>query len=43
MPHPERAAEPEVGGTDGLRLLRSLERWLARQPAVAERQPQPSR
>ena len=37
MPHPERAAEAEVGGTDGLRLLRSLERWLARQPAAAER------
>jgi phosphoribosylformylglycinamidine synthase subunit PurQ / glutaminase len=43
MPHPERAAEAEVGGTDGLRLLRSLERWLAGQPAAAERQPQPSR
>ena len=37
MPHPERAAEAEVGGTDGLRLLRSLERWLAAQPAAAER------
>lgn len=37
MPHPERASEVEVGGTDGLRLLRSLERWLARQPAAAER------
>ena len=37
MPHPERAAEREVGGVDGLRILRSLERWLARQPAVAER------
>jgi phosphoribosylformylglycinamidine synthase subunit PurQ / glutaminase len=37
MPHPERAAEAEVGGTDGLRLLRSLEHWLAAQPAVAER------
>jgi phosphoribosylformylglycinamidine synthase subunit PurQ / glutaminase len=37
MPHPERASEAEVGGTDGLRLLRSLERWLAAQPAVAER------
>jgi phosphoribosylformylglycinamidine synthase len=37
MPHPERAAEPEVGGTDGLRLLRSLERWLHEQPAAAER------
>ena len=37
MPHPERAAEPEVGGTDGLRLFRSLERWLQQRPAVAER------
>jgi phosphoribosylformylglycinamidine synthase len=37
MPHPERAAEPEVGGTDGLRLFRSLERWLHERPAVAER------
>ena len=37
MPHPERAAEPEMGGTDGLRLFRSLERWLQRQPAAAER------
>jgi phosphoribosylformylglycinamidine synthase len=37
MPHPERAAEAEVGGTDGLRILRSLERWLVAQPAVAER------
>jgi phosphoribosylformylglycinamidine synthase len=37
MPHPERAAEQEVGGTDGLRLFRSLERWLQDQPAVAER------
>jgi len=37
MPHPERAVEAEVGGTDGLRLLRSLERWLVAQPAVAER------
>jgi phosphoribosylformylglycinamidine synthase len=37
MPHPERAAEDEVGGTDGLRLFRSLERWLHQQPAVAER------
>ena len=37
MPHPERAAEAEVGGTDGLRLLRSLEAWLVAQPAVAER------
>ncbi len=37
MPHPERAAEAEMGGTDGLRLLRSLEAWLAAQPAGAER------
>ena len=37
MPHPERAAEQEVGGTDGLRLFRSLERWLQDQPAAAER------
>jgi phosphoribosylformylglycinamidine synthase len=37
MPHPERAAELEVGGTDGLQLLRSLERWLDTQSAAAER------
>ena len=37
MPHPERAADPEVGGDDGLRMLRSLDRWLAAQPAAAER------
>jgi phosphoribosylformylglycinamidine synthase subunit PurQ / glutaminase len=37
MPHPERASEAEVGGTDGLRLFRSLERWLHARPAVAER------
>jgi phosphoribosylformylglycinamidine synthase len=37
MPHPERAAEAEVGGTDGLRLFRSLDRWLSEQPAAAER------
>ncbi|MGH2781291.1 MAG: phosphoribosylformylglycinamidine synthase subunit PurQ [Thermoleophilaceae bacterium] len=37
MPHPERAAEAEVGGVDGLRLFRSLERWLQEQPAAAER------
>ena len=24
MPHPERAGEPAVGGTDGLLLLRAL-------------------
>jgi phosphoribosylformylglycinamidine synthase subunit PurQ / glutaminase len=37
MPHPERAAEHEIGGTDGLRLLRSLERWVSAQPAAGER------
>jgi phosphoribosylformylglycinamidine synthase subunit PurQ / glutaminase len=37
MPHPERAAEAEIGGTDGLRLFRSLATWLTRQPAAAER------
>jgi phosphoribosylformylglycinamidine synthase len=37
MPHPERAADAEVGGTDGLKLLRSLDRWLLAQPAAAER------
>src|SRR5438445_3843163 len=37
MPHPERAAEAELGGTDGLRLFRSLEGWLVAQPPVAER------
>jgi phosphoribosylformylglycinamidine synthase subunit PurQ / glutaminase len=37
MPHPERAAEAEVGGTDGLRILRSLEAWLVAQPPGAER------
>ncbi len=37
MPHPERAVESEVGGADGLRLLRSLDAWLVAQPAVAER------
>ena len=37
MPHPERAAEAEVGGTDGLRILRSLDAWLTMQPAAAER------
>jgi phosphoribosylformylglycinamidine synthase I len=37
MPHPERAAEEEVGGSDGLRLFRSLDRWLHEQPAAAER------
>ena len=37
MPHPERAAELELGGEDGLRLFRALVRWLERQPAAAER------
>jgi phosphoribosylformylglycinamidine synthase subunit PurQ / glutaminase len=37
MPHPERASEVDVGGTDGLRLFRSLERWLQERPALAER------
>jgi len=37
MPHPERASEADVGGTDGLRLFRSLERWLQARPAAAER------
>ena len=37
MPHPERAAEAEVGGTDGLQLFRSLAEWLVAQPALAER------
>jgi phosphoribosylformylglycinamidine synthase I len=37
MPHPERAAEAEVGGTDGMRLFRSLERWMQHRPAAAER------
>jgi phosphoribosylformylglycinamidine synthase len=37
MPHPERAADAEIGGEDGLLLVRSLQQWLDRQPAVAER------
>jgi phosphoribosylformylglycinamidine synthase I len=37
MPHPERAAEAEIGGSDGLVLLRSLSAWLDSQPALAER------
>jgi phosphoribosylformylglycinamidine synthase I len=37
MPHPERASEVELGGTDGLRLFRSLQRWVLDRPAVAER------
>ena len=31
------AAEAEVGGTDGLRILRALDAWLVMQPAAAER------
>jgi phosphoribosylformylglycinamidine synthase subunit PurQ / glutaminase len=37
MPHPERAAEAEVGGTDGFRILHALDAWLVAQPAAAER------
>lgn len=37
MPHPERASEAEIGGTDGLAVFRSLERWLQHRPAAAER------
>jgi phosphoribosylformylglycinamidine synthase I len=37
MPHPERASEAEIGGTDGLAIFRSLERWLQDRPAAAER------
>jgi phosphoribosylformylglycinamidine synthase I len=34
MPHPERAAEPSLGSTDGLVVLRSLVETLQRQPAA---------
>jgi phosphoribosylformylglycinamidine synthase I len=37
MPHPERAAEAEVGGSDGLLILQSLAAWLSEQPVAAER------
>lgn len=37
MPHPERASEAEIGGTDGLALFRSLERWLQDRPPAVER------
>ena len=37
MVSPGAIAEAEVGGTDGLRILRALDAWLARQPAAAER------
>jgi phosphoribosylformylglycinamidine synthase len=26
MPHPERASEPELGGTDGVKIFESLVR-----------------
>jgi phosphoribosylformylglycinamidine synthase len=29
MPHPERAAEPELGGTDGCKIFESLVEALA--------------
>jgi phosphoribosylformylglycinamidine synthase len=35
MPHPERAAEDVLGGTDGLRMLRSLVRAVGTPPALA--------
>jgi phosphoribosylformylglycinamidine synthase len=28
MPHPERAADPELGNTDGLFILESFVKWL---------------
>ncbi len=34
MPHPERAAEAALGGTDGLAMLRALASWV---PAVSAR------
>jgi phosphoribosylformylglycinamidine synthase I len=37
MPHPERAAEVEIGGSDGLLILRSLAAWLSELPVAAER------
>ena len=27
MPHPERSSEPELGGTDGLRIFESMMEW----------------
>jgi phosphoribosylformylglycinamidine (FGAM) synthase-like amidotransferase family enzyme len=27
MPHPERASEPELGGTDGLKIFESMMEW----------------
>lgn len=35
MPHPERASEPELGGTDGLKIFRSLVANLAALPEPA--------
>lgn len=29
MPHPERAADPELANTDGLRILESFAKWVA--------------
>ena len=29
MPHPERSADPLLGGTDGLRLLNSVQSFLS--------------
>jgi phosphoribosylformylglycinamidine synthase I len=37
MPHPERAVESALGGTDGLVILRSLIQTLERQPAAVGR------
>ena len=37
MPHPERAAEAEMGGSDGRAILGSLAAWLREQPVAAER------
>lgn len=34
MPHPERCAEPILGGTDGLRMLESLVRAVGTPPAL---------
>ncbi len=34
MPHPERCAEPILGGTDGLRMLESLVRAVGTMPAL---------
>ena len=34
MPHPERAAEPATGGTDGLALFRTLRRLAPRLPVI---------